>query len=277
MQFHSLNLSAVHLPRKTKVKLDSKIRVAAVSYLNTLPLLYGIEHSPVINKVDLTVDYPAKIAQWLMDDEVDIALVPVSIIPHLSASYIISDYCIGCDGAVASVCMFSEVPVEKIKTVILDYQSRTSNELMKILLRDFWKINPEIIYSKEEYRHQIKDTTAGVVIGDRAFEQKNSSAFQYDLGEAWKQLTGLPFVFAAWVSNKKLPEEFIKEFNVANAMGVQETGEVIKSINNEMDIDLNKYFTQNINYLLDENKKKALNLFLQMSQSFNTEPLFERS
>lgn len=265
------------MPRKTKVKLDSKIRVAAVSYLNTLPLLYGIEHSPVINKVDLTVDYPAKIAQWLMDDEVDIALVPVSIIPHLSASYIISDYCIGCDGAVASVCMFSEVPVEKIKTVILDYQSRTSNELMKILLRDFWKINPEIIYSKEEYRHQIKDTTAGVVIGDRAFEQKNSSAFQYDLGEAWKQLTGLPFVFAAWVSNKKLPEEFIKEFNVANAMGVQETGEVIKSINNEMDIDLNKYFTQNINYLLDENKKKALNLFLQMSQSFNTEPLFERS
>lgn len=265
------------MPRKTKVKLNSKIRIAAVSYLNTLPLIYGIEHSPIIGKVELKSDYPSKIAQWLIDGEVDLGLVPVAIIPQLPASYIVSDYCIGCDGAVSSVGMFSEVPVEEIKTVILDYQSKTSNELAKILLRDYWNINPEIIYSKEEYRHQIKNTTAAVVIGDRAFEQKAISKYHYDLGEAWKLLTGLPFVFAAWVSNKPMTDDFVKEFNEANAFGLQSISEVINSIDNKAGIDLNHYFMKNIQYKLDDNKKTALQKFLQMSQSFNAEPLFDGS
>ena len=272
-----LKLCAVHLPRKTKVKLDSKIRIAAVSYLNTLPLLYGIEHSSIISKIDLKSDYPSKIAQWLIDGEVDMGLVPVAVIPQLPQSYIVSDYCIGADGAVSSVCMFSEVPAEEIKTVILDYQSRTSNELAQVLLKDYWKISPDIIYSQEEYRRQISGTTAGVVIGDRAFEQKTISKYHFDLGEAWKHLTGLPFVFAAWISNKPMTEDFIKEFNKANAFGIKHISEVINTIENKFGIDLNQYFSRNIQYQLDDDKREALQKFLQMSQSFNAEPLFERS
>lgn len=263
------------MPRKTKLKLDSKIRIAAVSYLNTLPLLYGIKHSDVINTINLQVDYPSKIAQWLIEGQVDMALIPVATIPQLKESYIVSNYGIAADGAVASVCLFSNLPVQEIKTVILDYQSRTSNELVRVLLRDYWKITPAIIYSQKEYRHQIKGDTAAVVIGDRAFEQKMISNYCYDLAEAWKAMTGLPFVFAAWVSNKKLPAEFIKAFNKANAFGTEHISDVIKTIDNKLGIDLQSYYLKNIRYFLDEDKKKALKKFLQLSLSFDTEPLFQ--
>ena len=264
------------MPGKTKVKLDSKIRIAAVSYLNTKPLLYGIEQSPLLKEIELKTGYPAEIAQWLLSDETDLALVPVAVIPQLKQSYIVSDYCIGCDGEVGTVCLFSDVPVEEITQVLLDYQSQTSNELVKILLHQHWKINPEIIYSDGEYRHLIKNGTAAVVIGDRAFEQKRISKYYYDLGAAWKAMTGLPFVFAAWVSNKKLPDDFIAVFNEANAYGVNHIAEVIITINNSWAIDLDEYFTSNIGYLFDDSKKKALEKFFQLCPGFNPEPLFHR-
>ena len=97
------------------IVLDRKIRVGAVSYLNTKPLLYGIENSPVINEISLITEYPARIAEMLLLDEIDIGLVPVSIIPQMKEYHINTRYCIGSDGPVASVCLFSEVPVRGYK------------------------------------------------------------------------------------------------------------------------------------------------------------------
>jgi chorismate dehydratase len=156
-----------------KINHLSKIRVAAVSYLNTKPLLYGIKHHPIINEIDLVEDYPSKIAQLLIDDKVDIGLIPVAATTKLSNWKIVSDYCIGCDGPVASVCLFSEVPVEKIENVLLDYQSRTSINLAKILLKEYWKKEVRFINATgEDYREHISGATAGVVIGDRALQQR---------------------------------------------------------------------------------------------------------
>ena len=80
----------------------------------------------------------------MLEDEIDVGLVPVAIIPEMKEHYIISDYCIGCDGEVASVCFFSDVPLDKIENILLDYQSRTSVALLKVLLNNIWKINPVI-------------------------------------------------------------------------------------------------------------------------------------
>ena len=78
-------------------------------------------------------------------------------------------------------------------------------------MKEYWGINPEIVQAEDEhYRQEIKGTTAGLVIGDRAFEQRKISTFIYDLGSEWRTITGLPFVFAAWVSTKKLPDDFIQ-------------------------------------------------------------------
>ena len=242
-----------------------KIKVGIVNYLNTKPLLYGIERAPVIDSIELIRDYPAHIAGFLLDGSIDLGLVPVAILPRLKEYHIVTDFCIGSDGPVASVCLFSDVPIEQVEEVLLDYQSRTSVALAKLLLRDYWKISPKLIDTKTDYRNRIKGKTAGLVIGDRSFEQRKVSPFIYDLGEVWKKFTGLPFVFAAWVSNKKLDEQFISDFNKANQDGVKNISSVVAGTDYPL-FDLNKYYNQFINYNLDERKRMGLQKFLELKE-----------
>lgn len=238
-----------------------KIKVGIVNYLNTRPLLYGINRLPVREKVELIGDYPSNIAQALLRGDIDLGLVPVAIIPRMKEYHIIGDYCIGCDGEVASVCLFSEVPIDQVREVLLDYQSRTSVELARILLREYWKSSASVVSAASDYRDSIRDTTAGLVIGDRSFDQRVISPFVYDLGTAWKNHTGLPFVFAAWISNKQLDAEFIQEFNEANAFGLQHLDEVLEEIDYNK-FDMKTYYEKNIVYRFDEQMQQGLRLFL---------------
>ena len=248
--------------------MQTKIRVGAVSYLNTKPLVYGFEHGMMAEKVDLKIDYPSKIASMLLENTIDVGLVPVTVIPEMKEHYIISDYCIGCDGEVASVCLFSEVPLDKIEKVLLDYQSRTSIALLKILIKQYWKINPVFEETSGEYQSKISGTTAALIIGDRALEQRKISACIYDLGLEWKKFTGLPFVFAAWVSNKKLDEDFITSFNESNSFGLNKIDQIVKD-NPYPAFDLNAYYTKYIRYHLDDDKRKGLEVFLKKLAAYH--------
>jgi len=247
---------------REKRKLLEKIKVGAVSYLNTKPLLYGVKRSGILDRIELIEEYPSLIATMLLEDKIDVGLVPVAIIPQLKESHIITDICIGAEGAVGSVCLFSEVPIDQIERVLLDYQSRTSITLFKELIREYWKKDVEMVDARPGYQTEIKGTTAGVVIGDRAFEQRAISPYIYDLAEIWKKHTGLPFVFAAWVANKQLPEDFIAEFHKANEYGLQHLDGVIEE-NPYSLYDLRHYYTQNISYHLTDEKRKGLALFLE--------------
>ncbi|HSU49311.1 MAG TPA: menaquinone biosynthesis protein [Segetibacter sp.] len=243
--------------------MDKTIRVGAVSYLNTKPLMYAFKHGLKINGMEIIEAYPAKVAPMLLNDEIDVGLVPVAIIPKLKEHYIISDYCIGAEQEVASVCLFSEVPLAEIEKVILDYQSRTSVALARVLIEKYWKLPVVFEEAGENFREEIKGTTAAVVIGDRAFEQRKISAYKYDLAKTWIDFTGLPFVFAAWVANKPLPNHFIHDFNEANKIGLQNIGDVVAE-NLSPYYDLKKYYTENISYELTDNKRKGLEKFLSM-------------
>lgn len=245
----------------------SKIRVAAVNYLNTKPFLYGIKRHDVLNDIDLVEAYPAQVAKMILKDETDVALLPVAVLPEMKEYHLVTDSCIGCDGPVASVGIFSEVPIESIERIYLDYQSRTSVMLARILLRDYWKKDVELVDAKgEEFRDKIVGNTAGVIIGDRALEQRLKSKYYYDLGEVWKEHTGLPFVFAAWVSNKQLPQEFVIKFTEANNYGLEHINEVIRE--NPVDYyDLEEYYKKNISYKLDEQKLAGLQWFLKLVES----------
>jgi chorismate dehydratase len=248
---------------RAKLNHLGKIRVAAVSYLNTKPLLYGIKRHSIVQEIELVEDYPSRIAQMLIDDEVDLGLIPVAATLKLPEWHVVSDYCIGAEGPVASVCLFSEVPVEEIEDVLLDYQSRTSVNLARVLLKEYWKKEVNYIDARgEDYRNQIKGRTAGVVIGDRALEQRLRSKYIYDLGTAWKDHTGLPFVFAAWIANKPMSRLFEAQFNEANHLGLNHIPEVILE-NPFPAYDLNTYYRQNISYELTEEKRKGMELFLE--------------
>jgi chorismate dehydratase len=236
--------------------------VGIVNYLNTKPLIYGLQRPPMSEQIELVGDYPARLAEMLINDEIDIGLIPVAVIPQLPVYHIIGDYCIGTEGEIASVALFSEVPMNEIKKVYLDYQSRTSVELLKFLMKEYWGINPEIVEStNEDYRKEIKGTTGGLVIGDRALEQRKISTFIYDLGSEWKSITGLPFVFAVWVSIKKLADDFISLFNEANAMGLEHIDEIVAIEGFDL-YDLKKYYKLHLSYQLDERKRKGMEQFL---------------
>ena len=244
--------------------MDKRWRIGAVSYLNTRPLLLGMEQTPFKNRIDLIKSYPAQIAQDLLEDNIDIGLVPVAIMPLLTHPQIVSKYVIGSEGDVASVALFSEVPMEQIECVYLDYQSRTSVELAKLLLGQFWKKEVRFIAATEGYMDQIVGTTAGVIIGDRALASLSRFNHIYDLGLAWQQHTGLPFVFAAWVANKPIPSEFIEAFDAANGYGLDHLEDVIAIIPaSEQVYDLHKYYTQNISYVLTPEKRAGLERFLE--------------
>lgn len=242
---------------------DEKIKVGTVSYLNAKPLIYGFETGMMKEQIELIADYPSAIATLLLEHKIDIGLVPVAVIPQLSEYYIIGNFCIGAVGEVASVCLFSNVPINEIQSVILDYQSKTSVALLKILLKHHWKINPVFIEGKEGYENKINGNTAGLVIGDRAMMQKKTSPYIYDLSSAWMEMTGLPFVFAAWISNRPLSPEFIEMFDKANQLGFSNLDKVIANFP-EAGFDLLKYYTQFISYNLDNAKKEGLSRFLSL-------------
>jgi chorismate dehydratase len=242
-------------------------RIGAVSYLNTRPLLLGLEQSGLLPQIDLVKDYPANIAQALVDGTIDMGLVPVAITPYLKEAHFVSNYCIGAVGEVASVCIFSQVPMEQIEKIYLDYQSRTSVQLARILLEQYWKKEVVFLKAEEGYIESIQGTTAGVIIGDRALAARPHFPFIYDLATAWVTHTQLPFVFATWIANKPIPAQFMEAFDQANAYGLDRIKEVIAQIpRNEQVYDLHKYYTENISYQLDAAKRTGLQLFLESLQ-----------
>ena len=241
-----------------------KIRISAVSYLNTKPLLYGLLHSPLAPYIDLQLDIPSVCAQKLKAKEVDLGLVPVAILPELDQPKIVSNFCIGTDGAVKTVCIYSQIPMEELTTIYLDFHSRTSVELTKILIKEFWQQPIQLVPSKEGYEKNIKGTTGGLIIGDRAIELANHFKYEYDLGKAWKAHTGLPFVFASWVANTSIADDFLIRFDEALANGIKEIPKLIYLLPSPIPgFSLEDYYTKYINYHFDAAKEKALALFLR--------------
>ncbi|GHE31395.1 menaquinone biosynthetic enzyme MqnA/MqnD family protein [Sphingobacterium griseoflavum] len=232
-----------------------KISVSAVSYTNTLPFLQGIRNSDdVMHAIDLSVDYPSVCAQKVIDDVVDMGIIPIAALLKLPEYHIIGDYCIGSDGAVDSVFIFSQKPITAIRSLRLDVQSRTSNGLARILLKHYWKRDVAILTEGE--------ADAYVLIGDRTFGQKDAVPYVYDLGHYWKEMTGLPFAYAVWVSNKKLPEAFVEAFNYALADGVSRPEDVIAGLPLYPNFDYKKYLTKNLDFHLTADKKEAIKRYL---------------
>ena len=186
---------------------------------------------------------------------------------------IISDYCIGARGPVRSVILYSNVELNKIDSIVLDYQSRTSVNLARILATRYWKIKPNWIPATDGFENiSLKGNEACIIIGDRSFGKKEKYSYVWDLSEEWWNYTGLPFVFASWTANKKIDKGFLKSFNEALKYGVSHIREAVDKapesivLNRE---ELFQYLSKDISYSLDDKKKEGLNRFLKELKNLN--------
>lgn len=242
-----------------------KIRVGIVNYLNTKPLLYGLLNDPALTDMELSGDYPANVASQLAGGQLDLALVPVAALPLLPSYQLVGTHCIATERTIASVCLFSDVPLQQIDRIHLDYQSRSSVALLKILLREYWQLQPLLLSSEsDDFIDRIKGNDAALVIGDRALSLRGRHAYCYDMGEAWHAYAQLPFVFAVWASTRPLAVSFTERFDAANSLGLQCLDKVIAPWQPSVSYDLHTYYTQNISYRLDDRKRKAIDYFLSL-------------
>ncbi|GAB4280162.1 MAG: menaquinone biosynthesis protein [Marinilabiliales bacterium] len=237
------------------------ISISIVKYKNTIPFRKGIEISGIQKKYPLKIEYdvPAECAKKLINDKVDIGLIPVASIINLDKYHIISDYCLGAYRNVKSVLLCSNIPFKDINTIKQDNESMSSNYLTRILYANFWKKNVRFIENDEN-----NSADAHILIGDKALDNINNWKYHADLSESWFQFTGLPFVFAAWVTKKELETQFLNDFNTALSIGVNSIDDFKKQ-----NMELFRYLKYNMDYKIDNKKKKAIYLFLDFIEKLS--------
>lgn len=261
----------------------ASVKITAVSYLNTLPFIYGIErqvgtvssgssaeNTAPCGDVLLSLQIPSECVREACSGQTDIALIPAAAIPLLPETLpvreIITDYCIGAEGQVDSVALYSNSPLPEIHKIYLDHHSRTSVALARILAEDWWGIAPQWIDASDVEKLTLKPGEAFVAIGDKTFDINGSYTYKYDLAEEWAKLTGgMPFVFAAWVACSERGLAYAPTLNAALRYGTEHIAEAITGTQNRSrDFDFPKayrYLTEHIRYNLDDAKRKAMALF----------------
>ena len=178
------------------------LRLGAVSYLNTKPLVYGLDAHP--DRFDLRFDVPSKCATLLHEGQVDLGLIPAIEYLHGNDYHIVADVAIASDGPVATVAVFTRRPLAQVKSLALDLSSRTSVALTRVLCAKHWKIEPSFTPSEPDLEAMLSRADAALVIGDPAFDidPETRRVTKIDLGAEWKAMTGLPFVYAMWVGRR---------------------------------------------------------------------------
>jgi chorismate dehydratase len=244
-----------------------KIRISAVRYANTYPFIYGLTERGFDKKAVLETDHPADCADKLITGRSDIGLIPVASLPLLKQYNIIGDYCIGANGNVRTVLLLSNCSFEDIVTIFLDYRSRSSVNLSKVLAKFAWQREYRWMNTSKGFDFRnIGINEAVILIGDQCFEFEKSFRYKLDLAGEWKSFTGLPFVFACWASNRKIEKTFTDEFNEALKLGVNNIDKVVRKYGRSGSITgdtLKTYLTENIDFIFDLQKQKAVKLFLE--------------
>ena len=236
--------------------------ISAVSYLNTIPLVYGIEHAGLL-RAALSLSPPSDCAGAFDRGEASVALVPSAALLSLDNCRVVTPFCIGADGDVRTVVIMSDTPVGEIRRLFLDTHSLTSVALSGILCRELWHVSPERVGMDD--LSQMDNAVGGdafLLIGDKVFEHEGRFRFTYDLARAWRELTGLPFVFAVWVARKDVPQDFIDALEASLGYGVGHVREAIAASVHSLKPYAYEYLTKNIDYNFNGLKRRSLELFL---------------
>lgn len=252
------------LPDTPDFRRNRKLRIGAVSYLNSRPLVQTLpRHAPLAS---LTLDYPSRLADQLAAGQLDVALIPSVEYFRRPGYEVISDACVAARGEVLSVKLFCRVHPGQIRRLALDEGSRTSAALTKVILAEHYGVFPET--EPLNMQCTTADTLADAVllIGDRAMHSPPGEfAEVIDLGQFWNSWTGLPFVFAMWVARQDAAADGIDEaLAAARDEGVRMAAEIARTEAPRLGLDpqyAHRYLTRNLHYHLTSAEKNGLRLF----------------
>jgi chorismate dehydratase len=254
---------------------SDRLRVGAVSFLNTKPLVYRLAASAP--QIELVFDVPSRLADDLAVGRLDAALIPSIELLRDPGYAIVSDACIGCRGPVLSVKLLGRRPLAEVRTLALDESSRTSAVLARILLLQRYGVRPDIEPFPVGTPVQQCGADAVVLIGDRAIHPPDAGFVdQWDLGEEWYRWAGLPFVFAMWVAHRGIdlarldaPLRAARDAGVANLQGIarQEAAAVGLTYGQTL-----TYLRQHLHFFFGSQERRGLQMFFREAASLGAIP-----
>jgi predicted solute-binding protein len=245
----------------------NRLRVCAVSFLNTCPLVWGLQQGPQKDVFDLFFEIPSVCADRLAAGTVDIGLIPVIEAKRQGLEFA-PGLGIACDGPVRSILLVSHVPAPKIRTVAADASSRSSVALAEVILRERFGVNPRMVSHPPELDVMLRSADAALVIGDAAlrFHPDELPYHVYDLGQEWKWMTGLPMVFAVWAARPGvIGPEVVRVLQASYCFGKERMGEIIsqESVRRGFAEDLvRQYLTHYIHFELTGEFERGMRRFL---------------
>ncbi len=258
-----------------KLCQPSPVRVGAVSFLNTKPLIYPLLNKDIPTDMSLSVQVPSQLASLLKSGKLDVGLIPIiEYFRSPDAGYrILPDISIASHGNVLSIQLFSHVPIQEIQRVALDTSSRSSIALLKILLAEQYGLHPEFTACDPSVNPNAPEVSrygeAVLLIGDAALRQLNTTQYSLDLGAAWHEFTGLPFVYACWVAREGVDLGEVPEvLQTAKARGIPQIPEIARMESPKLGLPeslCRDYLQKHICYDLGECELAGLQKFYQLA------------
>ena len=256
--------------------MAARLRVCAVSYLNTSPLVWGMCHGPQRNLFDLSFALPSVCADRLRSGEADAGLVPVIELARQPDLLVVPGTAVACRGAVRSIVLVSKKPLEAIESFAADTGSRTSVVLTQVVAAHAHGIRPKARPYPPRLGEMLEIADAALVIGDPALaidpsmtSWKGRPVHVYDLGAEWEEMTGLPMVFAVWgVKNLAESEGLYEAFSESAAYGLARIDEIARDQAPSLGLEpteVKEYLTRHVRYRLGDREREAMNLFLRLA------------
>jgi chorismate dehydratase len=244
------------------------VRIGAVSYLNTRPLVHGLERDREAGGIELTYAPPAELADRMSAGELDLALLPVIELAGMPELEVVPGLGIVTAGASRSVLLVSRKPLEQVDSVALDPESRTSNALARLLFAKVWRRQPSFETGTHSLTESLERCDAAVRIGDKAlFEPLPDGAHVQDLGTVWTEQTRRPFVFAVWaVRPGVLSRELYQRLHASRRLGKKNIEQIARDYRwrgRTYPEVAQSYLTRNIVYRLGSSEIDAMKLFFR--------------
>lgn len=252
------------------------LRISAISFLNTAPLMWDFENAETAARLrehfDISYTIPSHCAEQLKEGSADIGIIPVAAYTVIPDLVIVPDVAIAAKNKVRSILLVSKVSLEKIRSVATDDSSRTSAALVEIYLRKFVGIDPGFSRQNPSLKEMLQWHDAALLIGDPALQARTDGYFVYDLAEEWKRWTGRPFVFAFWAVRKAALQASAPELNIAQVFqqsrdnGLKHIPEIASVWAPRLELPANlisQYLTDNVDYSLDAENLEGLQLFFR--------------